>query len=259
MTAPLPAGGLTAAVLGPLLAGDPHRPRLIWYGSGRTELSTASLVNWSAKTAGYLIDELGAAQGQTVLWRVRRSWQGVPLLLGSWWAGMVVTDLCDAATESAAVAAFIDEDAESGADEVVVASSHPFGIGTTGLPDYYRHVADAILQQADRFIPRRPGPGLDSPAAITHDATTVSIADLLGRATAAAQAVGPGGRVLSTVDLTLPDLVCDTLLGALVADGSLIEVTREAAADRAALARIADDEGATGTFGVDVAGLPRLG
>ncbi len=258
MTAPLPAGGVTASILGPLLAGDPHRPRLIWYGSGRTELSTASLANWSAKTAGFLIDELGAAQGQTVLWRVRRSWQGVPLLLGSWWAGMVVTDLHDAAAESDAVAAFIDEDDESGADDVVVASSHPFGIGSTGLPDFYRHVADAILQQADRFIPRRPGPALHSPAAVTHDAT-VTISDLLGRAAAAAQAIGPGGRVLSTVDLTLPDRVCSTLLGALVADGSLIEVTREAAADSAALARIASDEGATGTFGVDIPGLARLG
>src|SRR6476661_5216589 len=95
MTEPLPPGGITAALLGPLLAGDPHRPRLIWHGSGRTELSTASLGNWAAKTAGLLVDELGAAPGDTVQWRVRRSWQGVPLLLGSWWAGLIVTSLDD--------------------------------------------------------------------------------------------------------------------------------------------------------------------
>ena len=99
MTAPLPPGGVTAALLGPLLAGDPHRPRLIWYGSGRTELSTASLVNWSAKSAGLLVDELGARPGGTVVWRVRRSWQGVPLLLGAWWAGLVVSDLYDDAAD----------------------------------------------------------------------------------------------------------------------------------------------------------------
>ncbi len=212
MSAPLPAGGVTASVLGPLLAGDPHRPRLIWHGAGRTELSTASLANWSAKTAGFLIDELSAQPGDTVVWRVRRSWQGVPLLLGSWWAGMVVTDLYDAAAESDAAAAFIDEDEESDADEVIVASSHPFGIGTGGLPDFYRHVADAILQQADRFIPRRPGPGADSPASVTNEGT-FAIADLLERAGTAAQAIGPGGRVLSVVDLTLPDRVCTAVLG----------------------------------------------
>ncbi len=257
MTAPPPAGGITASVLGPLLAGDPHRPRLIWHGAGRTELSTASLVNWSAKTAGFLLDELGARQGGTVVWRVRRSWQGVPLLLGSWWAGMVVSDLYDAAAESDAVAAFIDEDEESDADEVVVASSHPFGIGTAGLPDFYRHVADAILQQADRFIPRTPGPVADSLAAVTNDGS-FSIADLLHRASAAAGHIGPGGRVLSTVDLTLPGRVCTAMLGSLVADGSLIQVTHEAHAGTGALARIAADEGATATFGCDVTGLPRL-
>ena len=257
MTAPSPTGGITASVLGPLLAGDPHRPRLIWHGAGRTELSTASLVNWSAKTAGFLLDELGARQGGTVVWRVRRSWQGVPLLLGSWWAGMVVTDLYDAAAESAAVAAFIDEDEESDADEVVVASSHPFGIGTAGLPDFYRHVADAILQQADRFIPRSPGPIADSPAVVTNDGP-VTIAEVLLRATTAAEIIGQAGRVLSTVDLTLPDRICTAVLGSLVADGSLIQVTREAHADNGALARIAADEGATVTLGCDVAGLPRL-
>ena len=110
------------------MAADPHRPRLIWHGAGRTELSTASLANWSAKTAGLLVDELGGRTGGTVVWRVRRSWQAVPLLLGSWWAGMVVTDLYDEAAESRAVAAFIDDDDESGADEVIVASSHPFGL-----------------------------------------------------------------------------------------------------------------------------------
>lgn len=255
--APSPAGGITAAVLGPLLVGDPHRPRLIWHGAGRTELSTASLANWSAKTAGFLVDELGARPGDTVVWRVRRSWQGVPLLLGSWWAGMVVTDLYDPAAESDAAAAFIDEDDESGADEVIVASSHPFGVGSGPLPDFYRHVSEAILPQADRFIPRGPVAIADSVAVATNDGA-VTTGELLDRTVRAAAVIGPAGRVLCTVDLTLPDRVCSALLGALAADGSLIRVTHEVAADHAALARIADDEGATVTFGVDVAGLPRI-
>jgi uncharacterized protein (TIGR03089 family) len=257
MTGPLPPGGITAALLGPLLAGDPHRPRLIWHGAGRTELSTASLANWSAKTAGLLVDELGGRTGGTVVWRVRRSWQGVPLLLGSWWAGMVVTDLYDEAAESRAVAAFVDDDDESGADEVIVASSHPFGLATGQIAEYARHVADAVLPQADRFSPRRPAATAESVAVLTTDGS-FSVGEILNRAARAGELIGSGGRVLSVVNLTLPDRVCTALLGALAADGSLIQVTHAAAADHAGLLRIADDERATATLGVDIEGLPRL-
>ena len=257
MSAPLPAGGITAALLGPLLAGDPHRPRLIWHGAGRTELSTASLANWSAKTAGFLVDELGGRPGGTVVWRVRRSWQGVPLLLGSWWAGMVVTDLYDEAAESRALAAFIDDDDDSRADEVIVASSHPFGLADGEIAEYAQHVADAVLPQADRFSPRGPAPGADSPAVVTG-AGSSTVQQMLDLAAAASVRIGTAGRVLSTADLTLPDRVAAALLGALAADGSLIQVTRQAAAQAAHLARIAADEGATVTFGCDIEGLPRL-
>jgi hypothetical protein len=64
---------------------------------------------------------------------------------------------------------------------------------------------------------------------------------------------------LSVSDLTLPDRVCTALLGTLAADGSLIQVNHAAGADRQALARIAADERATCTFGVDIEGLPRIG
>ena len=64
--------------------------------------------------------------------------------------------------------------------------------------------------------------------------------------------------MLSVVDLTLPDRVATTLLGALAADGSLIQVTHAAHVDQAGLTVIARDERATITFGVDIEGLPRL-
>ena len=220
-------------------------------------MSTASLANWSAKTAGLLVDELGGRTGGTVVWRVRRSWQGVPLLLGAWWAGMVVTDLYDEAAESRAVAAFIDDDDESGADEVIVASSHPFGLATGEISEYARHVADAVLPQADRFTPRRPAAAAESTAVLTTEGS-YSVGDLLDRAARAAEQIGPGGRVLSVVDLTLPDRVGSALLGALAADGSLIQVTRAAHTDEAHLAAVARDEGATITLGVTIEGLPRL-
>src|SRR6478735_1987886 len=152
MTTPLPPGGITTALLGPLLATDPHRPRLIWHGAGRTELSTASLANWSAKTAGLLDDE-------------------------------------------------------SGADEVIIASSHPFGLASGQIAEYARHVADAVLPQADRFAPRRPAATVDSVAVLTTDGS-FSVGEILRRATRAGELLGSGGRVLSVVNLTLPDRVC---------------------------------------------------
>jgi uncharacterized protein (TIGR03089 family) len=254
MTRNLAPGGITAALFGPLLAGDPHRPRLTWHGAGRTELSTASLVNWAAKTAGLLIDELGLAPGDTVEWRVHRSWQGVPLLLGAWWAGMVVTDV----PGSGAPVAFVDEGEDSSADEVIVASAHPFGLPTTQVAGHQRHVADAVLQQADRFAPRRSGASAAS-TAVTTVAGRLTLGEILDRADAAAATIGSGGRVLSTVDLTLPDPVVSGLLGALAADGALVQVVGPVATDPARLAVIARDEGATISLGVDIAGLPRLG
>ena len=243
--------GVTASLLGPLIAGDPHRPRLIWHDAGRTELSTATLANWAAKTAGYLTDELVAAPGSVVQFRVIRSWQGAPLLLGAWWAGMVVTDL-DPAED--AVVAFVDENDDAAADEVIVASSHPFGLATAEIKAYQRHVAEVILQQADRFTPRGQAPT----DAVLTDRGTVTVADLLEGARAAGDRIGEGGRVLSVLEMSLPDLVTAGLLGALAADGSLIQVAPSIAADPTAIARIADDEGATVTLGIDIEGLPRL-
>jgi hypothetical protein len=170
---------------------------------------------------------------------------------------MVVTDLYDEAAESRAVAAFIDDGDESGADEVVVASSHPFGLASGQIAEYARHVADAVLPQADRFSPRRPAAEADSAAVLTTDGS-VSVREVLDRASQAGELIGAGGRVLSVVNLTLPDRVCTALLGALAADGSLIQVTRAAGTDHAGLLRIADDERATATIGVDIEGLPRL-
>lgn len=262
MSTPLAPGGLTAALLGPLLGLDPHQPRLIWHGTGRTELSTATLANWSAKTAGLLVDELGTRPGQVAEWRTRRSWQSVPLLLGCWWAGLVVTDLHDVSATDAVVG-FIDEDDGSeldwgsAAENAYVASTHPFGLGSGELPDFHQHVSDAVLPQADRFSPRRPGVTADAPAILTAEGT-ISVGELLGRSARSGAEIGTGGRVLSVLDLSLPDGVCSGLLGALAVDGSLIQVVGPVVADPAKLALIARDERATVTLGVHLPGLPRI-
>lgn len=251
-------GGVAAALLTRLAADDPHRPRLVWYGdggsAGRTELSTASLTNWAAKTAGLLTDELSAGPGATAVWRVRRSWQGLPLLLGSWWAGLAVTD--DESAAGDAVAAFVDEGEESDADEVVVASTHPFGLARADLPPLYRHVADAVLPQADRFTPRSrvADPSgrmiLTAAAALTAD-------DVLDRVRRASDALEPGAVLLSAVTPDLPDGVCDGALAAWAVGGALVQLGP--GADLGTAGAVAAAEHVTATLGLDVDGVPRVG
>lgn len=246
------AGGITAAVVEALTGADPHRPRLVWHGDGRTELSASSLINWSAKTAGYLADELGAGPGDVVLWRVRRSWQGLPLLLGCWWAGLVVV-VDDAVVDGLGdpVAAFVDVGADADADEVVVASPHPFGLAVPDLLPLQRNVADAILPQADRFASRVAGPGADDPALVTATGR-VTVGESL-------TAVSRGAAVLGDAPVLLsghaPAGVADLLSGPLAAwaAGGTFVVAPPAAAGR-----VAADERATATVGVDVPGLPRM-
>lgn len=243
------AGGITAALFTAWADGDPHRPRLVWHGTGRTELSTASLMNWSAKTAGYLVDEVGATPGSPVLWRVRRSWQGLPLLLGCWWAGLTVVD--DEAMAGDVVAAFVDVGDDADADEVVVVSPHPFGLAVPDLPALQRNVADAILPHADRFTPRSPGPGPDAPAVATATGP-LTVGEVLAGAARAAAALGDAAVLLSTQIPSLPAGVIAGPLAAWATDGTYVYT--EPPADRVAV-----DERATATIGIDLPGLPRAG
>lgn len=251
LTAPR-SGGITAALFDTWAGTDPHRPRLVWHGGGRTELSTASLVNWTAKTAGYLVDELGAAPGDRVLWRVRRSWQGLPLLLGCWWAGLTVVDDEAVAGDLGGdvVAAFVDVGDEPDVDEVVVASPHPFGLAVPDLPPLLRNVADAILPQADRFTPRAPGPRPEA-TAVSTAAGDLTVGAVLAGARRAAAALGDGAVLLSAQLPLLPDGIIAGPLAAWAAGGTFVYA--DASARRAAT-----DERATITIGVDVPGLPRV-
>ncbi len=255
MTRPRP-DGVTATLLGPLLTGDSGRPRITWYGAGRTELSTASLANWSAKVAGLLVDELGGTTGNLVTVRTTPSWQTVPLLLGAWWAGMTVTDEDD----PTALAAFVDQGADAEADEVFVVSGHPLGAPSAGVQDHQRDFSGAVLPQGDRFTPWGPGPDPEMPAVLTAAGPT-SVAELLRQARESAAALGHGGRVFSVLDLTLPLGVVAGMLGSLAADGSLIQIGPgfPGGPDVATrLAAVAHDERATVTLGMDVPGLRRV-
>lgn len=235
MTAPI---SVTGAVLGPLLQRDTHRPRLTWYTADgdRTELSTASLANWSAKVAGLLTDELGATPGDRVAVLLGPGWQTLPILLGTWWAGCVVTDQDD----PEAVAAFVPDGADpalGAADEVFVVSGHPLGAPSRAVAPHQRDFTAAVLPQADRFGGARVGPTAPALAG-SAELTVAGVLDL-----ARAAGLPAEHRALVTGDWTLPDPALAALLGPLSADGSVVAVSP--AADPAAVARWAEAEKAS--------------
>ena len=231
-----------------MLRGDGHRPRLTTYTGGfRTELSTASLANWSAKVAGLLLDELGCQTGDLVSIGVGAGWQTAPILLGCWWAGLTVTDqdLPEAA------AAFVPDGSDpsvGAADEVFVVSGHPLGAPSQAVAAHQRDFTTAVLPQADRFAPRGPS----SPIAVLTSAGEVTVADVLSLA--AAPALPPGSRLFSVEPWSLPAGIAANVLAALSVDGSVVwsdsaghTLIDEAVAERA-----------TVTAGFDAPGLPRL-
>ena len=235
---------VTAALLGPLLRGDAHRPRLTTYRGGfRTELSTASLANWSAKVGGLLLDELGLVPGDGVHVAVGAGWQTAPILLGTWWAGLTVLD-----DESGAAVSFVPDGGDSGADEVFVVSGHPLGAPSRSVAAHQRDFTGAVLPQADRFAPRGPA----DPDALRTVTGRWTGTELLMAASSAG--LEPGSRLASSEPWTLPDGLVSGLLGALVVDGSL--VWSDSGGDE--LVAQAQAERATVTAGFTVPGLPEL-
>lgn len=229
---------LTETLLRPLLRTDPHRPRLTWYGgepAGRTELSTASLANWAAKTAGLLTDELGVAPGAGVRVLGLRSWQVLPAALGSWWAGLALdlsaagAGFADAAfaapdADPEVVAALVDE---SDPDTVLALTTHPLALPAGDLPPGARDYSIAVRAHADRF----PGVPVEPTATVLQaDAPLgggpATVADLVERARALATGWGAQPRVLAELGVTVrttAELVA-AAVAALAVDGSLVVV-----------------------------------
>jgi uncharacterized protein (TIGR03089 family) len=183
------------------LRRDGARPFLTYYDAGtgeRVELSVATTANWVAKTANYLLDELGADPGDTITVRLPLHWQAAIMLLAAWSAGLAVT------SGEADVVVTDDEGNSTGARDVVELSLAPMGA------DFSRLVA----AQPDVFVPA---------AASGHDAV------------ASAPGVPPGARVLTVVPL-VGEGVGYGLLGPLAASGSLVYIRHADRADLAAIA-----------------------
>ncbi len=197
--------GLLAA----LQASDPGRPRVTWYGPAqgpgageRIELSARVLVNWVAKTANLLVDELDAGPGTRVALDLPPHWKQVVWALAVWSVGAEVV---------------ADHDRPD-----VLVSSRVDGRSGPLL------VAVALPSLARRYEPEPPGGWLDWAAEVAgfDDAMPVSHTPLDHTALLAAARgadLADGARLLvEAAPQDDPTAAAQRVLAAFAADGSAV-------------------------------------
>ncbi len=218
-----------------LLPDAPAQPLVTHYDDAagtRVELSVATMRNWAAKTANWLVDELDVTPGDRVAVLLPAHWQTAAVLLGAWWCGAEVVMSGESAV------AFVPPGATApGAAVTAVASLDPMGRDLRGdVPQgAVDYIGDARLF-GDDYLELTPVTG-DTPCFMGS-----TVDEVLAKATDRAQSLGlrPGARVLSTLDW--PANVMDGLITVLAAGGSLVQVTN---ADPAKLQKHQDTERTT--------------
>ena len=209
------------------LQRDPARPLLTFYDLAtgeRVELSRVTAANWVAKTANMLQDSLAAQTGARVAIDLPVHWERAVWMLAAWEVGCVVRLGTAADTDDIAV---VGPDALDGtlpdADEVVALSLRPLGARfATDLPAGVIDYNAEVLGHGDHFSPY-DRPTLQTPAVefdgVEYDHAAVVDA---ARTRAAQWRVTDQPRVLT--DGGSDRDVVEILLGALVADGSIVLV-----------------------------------
>jgi uncharacterized protein (TIGR03089 family) len=235
---------ITQALLGPMLASGSPRPLITHYDDAlgsRVELSRATVANWAAKTANWLVDELDVEPGTPVSVSLPAHWQTAGVLLGSWWCGAHVVD--EAKGAEVAFVPASDVDKGQGAHTVAAVGLDALGGPARDLPDGVIDYASEVRIHGDDFSPLTPVPGSTS-ALRGH-----TVDEVLGTARQRATDLGitAGSRVLSTLDWTSPGGVVDGFLAVLAAQGSLVQCTNP---DPAKLSDRRATEHTTLTFGV---------
>jgi uncharacterized protein (TIGR03089 family) len=219
---------ITERLLRPLLNSAAAKPLITHYddeAGSRIELSVATVANWAAKTANWLVEEFDVEPGDEIAVDLPAHWQTAGVLLGAWWCG------ADVVPESAgAKVAFVGPDTStSAAAATAVVALDPLGRGLPAAPSdgALDYLSEARLS-GDDFAPLFPITG-DTPALLG-----VTVDDVLAQAGVLAEKSGISGRdrVLSTLDWSLPDGVLVGLLAPLSAGAHLVQVTN---ADQAKL------------------------
>lgn len=218
---------LTDRLLRPLLSSS-ARPAVTHYDDAmgsRVELSVATLTNWAAKTANWLVEEFDVEPGDPVHVDLPAHWQTAGVLLGTWWCGGHVVTSADGARVS-----FIGPGGATGiADDTAVVALDPLGrgLGPQGAPGgAFDYLSDARTA-GDDFTPIVPVAG-DTPALLDAD-----VDDVLARARARADelGIGAGDRVLSTRAWALPDGVLDAFVAPLSVGAHVVQVSNPAKID----------------------------
>lgn len=215
---------VTAAVFGAI--GDWTRPMLTFYDDAtgeRTELSAATLGNWAAKTANFVVDELGAAAGDVIVVDLPQHWQTAAILLGCWWAGVQVRfgspaeydDAVAVFTSPAGLGAYDD------ADEVIVTSLDPFALPVRDLPPGVTDFSTAVRVHGDNYAAR-----VRAEAAL-NGATTAQVLAAAERQ-ADADGVTARARVLSVRGWDDADALTRNLVSVLARGASLVSVAHPA-------------------------------
>jgi uncharacterized protein (TIGR03089 family) len=193
------------------LRRDGTRPFLTFYDAAegeRVELSVTTTANWVAKTANYLIDELGADPGDTLSVRLPLHWNAAIFLLAGWAAGLEVVN------GPADIVVTTEGSEFSGSRDTVTLTLAPMGV------DFSRLVA----AQPDGFFPTEPSGAHEVEIAASH--------------------ATDGDRVLITDPLDGPELFTG-LLAPLAAGGSVVYVRHAESGD---LEAIKAAERVTATF-----------
>jgi uncharacterized protein (TIGR03089 family) len=201
-----------------LLQGSPAQPLITHYDDAagtRVELSVATMRNWAAKTANWLVEELDVEPGTPVAVLLPAHWQTAAVLLGAWWAGAHVVS-----SPTDAIAFVAPGGTAPGAAVTAVASLDPMGRdlrgeNPQGTLDY---IGDARLF-GDDYFELSPVPG-DTPC--LHGSTVDAVLTT-ARSRAAALGFSASSRVLSTLDW--PAGIADGLVAVLAAGASLVQVT----------------------------------
>ena len=224
---------------------DPAQPLLTLYdGPARVELSGATTANWVAKSANLLVDGLGGPA--TVGLLLPLHWQSLVLLLAGVATGAAV-EITDEPAELAGsdvaftVARCAGMVLEAGVDEVLALSAHPLGAACGPLPAGVTDYALDVPSYGDHWNGPLPGP-----AHVRVVGQRLAPLPELG--------LGTADRVLISTRLSDPAGLA-LLLAVLRAGAALVLVPDPTAVD---LVQVARDEGVTATYGLVVAGLPRL-
>ena len=217
-----------------LLRGAPAQPLITHYDDAedtRVELSVATMRNWAAKTANWLVDELDVEQGDRVAVLLPAHWQTAAVFLGAWWCGAEVVTAGDAKVT------FVPPGATApGSTVTAIASLDPMGRDLRGdVPDgALDYVGDARLFGDDYFGTPVPG---DTPCFMGS-----TVDEIVEKALSHAENLGieAGSRVLSTLDW--PASAMEGFVTVLAAGASLVQVTN---ADSEKLRKHAETERTT--------------